>query len=122
MLMASDKRWPLTPLHCNGLVEGISQNARPDAGSRSGGTSDGPIEETDMMTKEEMMKRTKEAQRSGFNRWMNEPMTRAMISMMPPSEHLEMLLKAAFECGFGSGSIDTVINIMENMMEKRGGK
>jgi len=72
-----------------------------------------------MLTKEQMKQRTDAAKRDSFNSWMNEPMVRAMISLMPPSEHLELLLRAAFDAGFGHGSVDAVIGLLEHLGNKR---
>lgn len=38
-----------------------------------------------------------------FNRWMSDPTTKVLLSIAPPFEHMESLLKAAFEHGFRTG-------------------
>lgn len=70
-----------------------------------------------MITKEQLQSRSDSAKREGFRRWMQEPMTRALISMIPPCEQLEVLLQAAYEAGFDSGAGETAISFLRDMMK-----
>lgn len=70
-----------------------------------------------MMTKEQIQSRSDSAKREGFRRWMQEPMPRALISVIPPCEQLEVLLQAAYEAGFISGQGEIAVSFLEAMMK-----
>jgi len=55
------------------------------------------------ITKDQFINQHNDDKKDGFTRWMQEPTTKALISTIAPSEHLEALLQSAFETGFGSG-------------------
>lgn len=56
------------------------------------------------------------SKKEGFASFMAQPLSRAMISMLPPSEHIETILRAAFEAGHSTGSVLTTIELMKLMM------
>ena len=52
------------------------------------------------------------AKKEGFERWMAEPLTRAMLSTIPAGDNPDMLkalLQAAFDTGVGTGSVATAL-------------
>jgi hypothetical protein len=71
------------------------------------------------MTKDEFEVKSSAEKQISFNRWMNEPMVRAMLSMLPPSEHLEVVLRSSFESGFSSGSVNAIISVLEHTVSKK---
>lgn len=71
-----------------------------------------------MMTKEQAESRQNADKKEGFRRFMQEPMARALISTLAPSENLEVLLEASFNSGFAAGSVSTTISLLEVLMEK----
>jgi hypothetical protein len=75
-----------------------------------------------MITKEQMEAKDQAAKKVNFDRFMREPLTGAMLSIMPPSEHLEVLLRAAFESGFNAGNARGMINVFESIMPELKGK
>lgn len=72
-----------------------------------------------MITQKEMEAKSDHAKKEGFRRWMQEPMTRALVSMIPPCEQLEIILQAAYESGFQAGSDATAVSFLEAMMKSR---
>jgi hypothetical protein len=72
-----------------------------------------------MQTKEQFEKQQELAKRDGFAAWMNEPMTRTLVSMIPPGENpelLRMILQAAFDNGFARGAGATAISFISSLM------
>lgn len=75
----------------------------------------------------EMEARDKVAKRDGFAKWMDQPATRMMVSMIPASEKqevLETLLQEAFNAGYQSGGsqmVGSVFKAVFNGMEKNRG-
>ena len=69
--------------------------------------------------------RSKANQKAAFAKWMDQPATRMMMSMIPASDRpevLETLLQETFGAGFASGSGDTAVSFLETIfknMEKR---
>ena len=58
------------------------------------------------------------AKHEGFNRFMRQPMAGAMISMLPPSEHLEVILRACFDAGFENGCVSNSIELFKHLAKK----
>lgn len=58
------------------------------------------------------------SKKEGFANFMAQPLTRAMVSMLPPSEHIEVLLRAAYEAGHSGGAVLTTIELMRIMMDR----
>lgn len=69
------------------------------------------------ITKQQFEQKQLDAKNQGFRKWMQEPMTRALMSTVPACENLEVLLQAAFESGFGSGSGATAVSFLEHMLK-----
>lgn len=70
-----------------------------------------------MISKEQHEAAIAKNKREGFDSFMKQPMTRAMISMLPPNENLEVMLRAAFEHGYGSGCVHTTITLMSMIVK-----
>lgn len=76
-------------------------------------------------TKSDVAAKEKAAKKEGFDKWMDSPATRMMLSMIPPSEKpevLETLLQETFNAGFSAGSGSTAGTLLEAIfkgMEKR---
>ena len=73
-----------------------------------------------MMTKEQFEIKAARDKKAAFDRWMKEPMTRMVISQLPPNEQLEVILKAAFESGFNAGSGSTAGSFIESLLPMPG--
>lgn len=71
-----------------------------------------------MMNKEQIAASaaaTKVAQEQTFQRWLQKPEIKLLISMIPetsPVELLETLLRTAYEGGAGFGSMDTMSYVL----------
>lgn len=65
---------------------------------------------------ERMQAKIKSSKKEGFRRWLEEPMTKAMISGLLPSEHLEIILQSAYESGFGYGCVVTTVELLAHVM------
>lgn len=70
-----------------------------------------------MITQKEFELKSEAAKKECFRRWMQEPMTRALVSMIPPCEQLEIILQAAFEEGFKAGSSTIAVSFIEAIMK-----
>lgn len=69
----------------------------------------------------EMEAKDKIAKRDGFAKWMDQPATRMMLSMIPPGEKqevLETLLQETFNAGYQTGSGQMILSVFESMMSK----
>jgi len=71
------------------------------------------------MNTQQMDKRIEEGRKAAFQSWMSNPMTKALMSTVPPCDHLETLLRAAFESGFGNGQACVAAELMMAMMTKK---
>ena len=71
-----------------------------------------------MTRQEEINLKSARDKKEGFANWMNNPMTKAMLSMLPPSEHLEVILQACFEQGHNAGITSVMLDIVEQMVKK----
>lgn len=57
--------------------------------------------------------------RDCFERWLDDPMVRMGMSMIPAGERadaLRMLLQSAFEAGFGAGRGNAMGSMVESIM------
>lgn len=75
-----------------------------------------------MMTAQEMERKTAARKKESFERWLNEPMVRMGMSMIPQGEHsdaLKMLLQSAFEAGHASGGADIGITMLTAILDKK---
>jgi hypothetical protein len=71
-----------------------------------------------MITKEQYEAKADSDKKDQFRRFMQAPLTRAMMSTLPPSEHLEVLLQAAFDQGFGAGAVNATIGLMSALLKE----
>lgn len=61
---------------------------------------------------------------SAFDRWLNEPLVRMSISMIPAGEHkdaFQMLLRSAFDAGHGAGQGAMAGAFLESMLSAKDG-
>lgn len=68
----------------------------------------------------EIEAKNKAEKRAGFDRFMDQPATRMMISMIPAGEHrevLETLLHEAFNNGYGCGGASTAGSFMDAILK-----
>lgn len=72
-----------------------------------------------MITKEQIEAKDATAKKSGFDQFMRQPLTSAVLSIMPPSEHIEVLLRAAFDHGYMVGSAQGIVHALEAIMGPR---
>lgn len=56
------------------------------------------------------------SRKEGFASFMDQPMVRGWLSLLPPSEHIELLLRAAYEAGHSAGTVLTTIEMMKMLM------
>ncbi len=69
-----------------------------------------------------LQQKLKQTQKEAFEQWLEQPMTRVGLSMIPSGEHrdtLRMLLASAFEQGFGSGSLACMMEILTRLMDEK---
>lgn len=71
-----------------------------------------------MTREQEIIDKSTKDKKNGFDDWMRNPMTKALISTIPPSEHLEVLLKACFEQGYGVGVASIMMDIVHQVMKR----
>jgi hypothetical protein len=69
------------------------------------------------ITKEQFEAKQNSARKEGFRRFMQEPLTRALLSTIPPCDHLEAVLEAAYQHGWGSGSVSATIHLFEAVLK-----
>jgi len=68
------------------------------------------------MSQAQFEARMSEGKKDGFRKWLDEPNVKALISISPPSEHLEMLLMLTYEAGFGVGAVISTIGLVAELM------
>ena len=77
----------------------------------------------DPMTKAAELDRRAEIQKKeSFAKWMDEPMVRMGLSMVPMGDHedaLKMLLQSAFIAGFGAGSGSMLASVVEGLLKSK---
>ncbi len=69
-----------------------------------------------MITKEQREAKDNAVKKYGFDNFMREPLTGAMLSILPPSEHIEVLLRAAYESGYTNGSAQGMMQVFEAVL------
>lgn len=72
-----------------------------------------------MISEQEFTTKQDQSRKDGFNRWMSDPITKALISLIPPCDHLEVLLQASYEAGFNSGGATTAMQFISAVMKPR---
>lgn len=71
---------------------------------------------------EAMQRKTEVRKKAAFEKWLDEPMVRMGISMIPAGERadaLRMLLQSAFESGCNCGAGDVTVQMLESVMLAR---
>lgn len=56
-----------------------------------------------------------------FAKWLEMPMTKLGLSLIPPGENREalaMLLRSAFDCGYAVGTGQILARLLDTMMKK----
>lgn len=74
------------------------------------------------ITNEQIKDRNKIEKKFGFEHWYENPMTKALISTLPPMENFDMfkaLLTACFECGFDMGKGVAMMDVITTVMKKK---
>lgn len=74
------------------------------------------------MTRNEAEVQFEADKRLGFDKWMAQPATRLMLSMIPPSEKqeiLETLLRETFNAGFTQGCGSTMSAVIGSIIKDR---
>jgi hypothetical protein len=67
--------------------------------------------------------RSAEKKKTGFEKWLDEPMVRMGMSIIPAGERpesLKLLLQSAFDAGYGVGVGDVLFDMIENIVTKKG--
>lgn len=61
------------------------------------------------------------ARKAAFHKWMDQPMTKALIGLIPAAENspLELLLQAAYDAGFGHGAGATAVEFLTVIFDKQ---
>ena len=60
--------------------------------------------------------------KESFAKWMDEPMVRMGLSMIPKGDHedaLKMVLQSAFQAGFAAGSGHMLSSMVESLLKKK---
>lgn len=66
--------------------------------------------------------KSKARHKAAFDKWLDEPMVRMGMSMVPAGDHkdtLQMLLRSAFDAGVGCGGADIAISLMTSLLDKK---
>lgn len=74
-----------------------------------------------IINKEQFEARQKIAKREGWHRFMEQPATKMLISMLPPGDHTIEVLRVAWEDGFSYGAGDTMVEFLKIVIGKPGG-
>ena len=75
-----------------------------------------------MMKAAELDRKAEVHKKEGFAKWMDEPMVRMGLSMIPKGDHedaLKMLLQSAFQAGFGAGSGNMLASVVESVLKNK---
>lgn len=74
-----------------------------------------------MTRQEEINQKSALAKKVGFKQFMDNPTTRAMLSMVPPMENrdiLDALFQSCFEQGYNAGVASVLIDVIESIIKK----
>lgn len=71
------------------------------------------------LTDQAVKQREDEARRLGFDRWLNMPTTKILVSMIPTEVTVETVLCAAFEAGFASGKAQVAVEMVARILLKK---
>lgn len=75
-----------------------------------------------MIDKAEIDKRSAAGKKDGFIKFLDDPMVRMGISMIPEGDGrdtLKMLLQSAFNCGYDHGAAMVAVSMVEMFMKDR---
>lgn len=82
------------------------------------------------MTMAEREAKEVQKRREGFSKWLEQPATKMMMSMIPPGEHpdaMKTLLQSTYEQGWSNGSgactgdfLEAILKGMDNDKRERG--
>jgi len=64
-----------------------------------------------------MEQRAKNNCDKSFHAFMENPATKVLLSIAPPFEHMEQLLKAAYESGFRVGQSNVALEMIDSMFK-----
>lgn len=72
------------------------------------------------MSKEELLARTEQRQKEGFEGFLNDPLAKMIIADIPgeDTDKLRLLLKAAYQSGYTAGRVETMIDVVEAIFSK----
>lgn len=71
---------------------------------------------------ERINKLSADAQKSGFESWMNSETTRFMVSLIPAGDNkdtLITLLRATYSAGFGCGTAAFAVDMLSRYMDRK---
>ena len=66
----------------------------------------------------DVLDRSNRDKKIGFDEFMKQPLLRAMLSTLAPSENLEVIIKAAFEAGYNAGLASIMIELLSMPKKK----
>jgi hypothetical protein len=75
-----------------------------------------------MNTQQELEQKLKVQAERSFQAWMENPTNRLLISTIPADDHkdtLFVLLRSAFDYGYGTGQANVAMMMLEGMIRKR---
>jgi hypothetical protein len=58
----------------------------------------------------------------GFAEWLDQPLLKAMVSMIPPGpdqDHVRLVLQAAYDAGFQAGGCSVMLRMVETVLTRR---
>lgn len=73
------------------------------------------------MNAEQIEEKSRLHKRNGFAKWLEQPMTRALVSMIPASEGkdvVQTVLQAAWESGYDTGVGVGMLMVIESIMKE----
>lgn len=75
------------------------------------------------MSRDDFKLESARAVQDGFNAFLQQPMTKMGISLLPPhpehTELLEQLLRSAYEAGFNTGQANMAVQMIESLVNKK---
>ena len=75
-----------------------------------------------MINKQELDAKTVTGKKDGFAKFLEDPMVRMGMSMIPPGdkqEALSMLLQSAFNCGYDHGAAMVAVSMVEALLKDK---
>jgi hypothetical protein len=72
-----------------------------------------------MISQEQYTIRAKALKKDGFERFLDNPLAKMIISDIPgESDKLRLLLKSAYDTGYDTGSADSILYMIESVLTK----